>query len=88
MAQIGLTVLEDADAAHALKLIEFLLLNGERPLCSMSKLDTIKTAKISILAEDQASDGHQDRHVRKARRKERQRAKKIIKEELKQYGKP
>jgi hypothetical protein len=49
----------------------------------MAKRDTLKTAKISILAEEQASDGYQDRHVRKARRKERQKGKKIIKEELK-----
>ena len=49
----------------------------------MSKLDTLKTAKISIAAEDMAADGYQDRHVRKARRKERQKGKKIIKDELK-----
>jgi hypothetical protein len=49
----------------------------------MSKLDTLKTAKISILAEDMAQDGYQDKHVKKARAKERQKGKKIIKEELK-----
>lgn len=54
----------------------------------MSKRDTLKTARISILAEEQASDGYQDRHVRKARRKERQKAKQIIKRELAEHGKP
>lgn len=54
----------------------------------MSKRDTLKTARISILAEEQASDGYQDRHVRKARRKERQKAKKIIRDELRQHGAP
>ena len=53
----------------------------------MSKRDTLKTARISILAEEQASDGYQDRHVKKARRKERQKGKKVIKDELKEYEK-
>lgn len=53
----------------------------------MSKRDTLKTARISILAEEMASDGYQDRHVRKARRKERQKGKQVIKQELNEYGK-
>ena len=53
----------------------------------MSKRDTLKTARISILAEEQSLDGHQDRRVRKAKRKERQKGKKIIKDELKEYSK-
>ena len=48
----------------------------------MGNNDTLKTAKISIAAEDMSSDGYQDRHVRKARRKERQKGKKVIKEAL------
>jgi hypothetical protein len=51
----------------------------------MSKRDTLKTARISILAEEMSSDGYQDRHVRKARRKERQKGKKVIKDELKEH---
>ena len=53
----------------------------------MSRRDTLKTARISILAEEQASDGYQDRHVRKARRKERQKGKQIIRQELTEHGK-
>lgn len=49
----------------------------------MAKRDTLKTAKISILAEDMASDGYQDKRVKKPRRKERQKGKKIIREEVK-----
>lgn len=52
----------------------------------MSKIDTLKTARISILAEEMSSDGYQDKSVRKAKRKERQKGKKIIREELVQYG--
>ncbi len=52
----------------------------------MSRRDTLKTARMSILAEEQSSDGYQDMHVRKARRKERQKGKKVIKQELKEYG--
>lgn len=48
----------------------------------MGSNDTLKTAKISIAAEEMSADGYQDRHVRKARRKERQKGKKIIKESL------
>lgn len=49
----------------------------------MGKVDKFKTAKISIAAENMASDGYQDKHVKKAKKKERQKGKKIIKEELK-----
>lgn len=53
----------------------------------MSKLDNLKTAKISIAAEDMASDGYQDKHVRKAKKKERQKGKSIIRKELKDFKK-
>jgi hypothetical protein len=53
----------------------------------MGNSDTLKTAKISIAAEDMSSDGYQDKHVRKARKKERQKGKKVIKEQLKEMGK-
>lgn len=52
----------------------------------MSKLDTFKTAKISIQAEEMSSDGYQDKHVRKARRKDRQKGKKLIRNELIELG--
>jgi hypothetical protein len=52
----------------------------------MGNNDTLKTAKISIAAEDMSSDGYQDRHVRKARRKERQKGKQIIRKELNEVG--
>jgi len=54
-----------------------------RPI--MGSNDTLKTAKISIAAEDMSSDGYHDKHVRKAKRKERQKDKKIIKEQLAEY---
>ena len=53
----------------------------------MGSNDKLKTAKISIAAEEMSADGFQDRHVRKARRKERQKAKKVIKEYLKEMEK-
>lgn len=53
----------------------------------MGSNDNLKTAKISIAAEDMSSDGYQDKHVRKARKKERQKGKKIIKESLTEIGK-
>jgi hypothetical protein len=54
----------------------------------MSKRDTLKTAKMCIEAIDMACDGHQDRDVKKAKRKERQKGRQVIREELKDYGKP
>lgn len=56
----------------------------------MGSNDTLKTAKISIAAEEMSSDGYHDKHVRKARRKERQKGKKVIKEALKEIpdGRP
>lgn len=57
----------------------------------MGNNDNLKTAKISIAAEEMSSDGYQDRHVRKARRKERQKGKKVIKDAINEddfeYGK-
>jgi hypothetical protein len=48
----------------------------------MGSNDKLKTAKISIAAENQALDGYQDKGVRKPKKKERQKGKKIIREEL------
>lgn len=53
----------------------------------MGNSDTLKTAKISIAAENQALDGHQDSRVRKPKKKERQKGKKVIKEALKECEK-
>ena len=53
----------------------------------MSRRDTLKTAKRCIQAIEWACDGYQDRDVKKAKRKERQKGKKVINEELKEYGK-
>lgn len=53
----------------------------------MGSNDKLKTAKISIAAEDMSSDGYQDKHVRKARKKERQKGKKVIKEYLAEIDK-
>lgn len=53
----------------------------------MGSNDNLKTAKISIAAEEMSSDGYQDRHVRKARRKERQKGKSIIRKELENFEK-
>ena len=49
----------------------------------MGKPNKLKTAKISVAAEDMSSDGYyQKKHVRKAQRKERQKGKKVIKETM------
>jgi len=53
----------------------------------MAKLDTLKTAKRCIQAIEWACDGYQDRDVKKAKRKERQKGKRIIEQELREYGK-
>jgi hypothetical protein len=54
----------------------------------MGKTDTLKTAKRCMQAIEQATDGyHQVEDSRKAQRKERQKGKKVIKQELAEYGK-
>ena len=53
----------------------------------MGSNDKLKTAKISIAAEDMSSDGYHSKHVRKAKRKERQKGKKVGKERLAEYEK-
>jgi hypothetical protein len=50
------------------------------------KVDKLKTAKICIDAIDMSCDGYQDSDVKKAKRKERQKGRKVIREELAEYG--
>ena len=50
------------------------------------KPDKLKTAKMCIEAIDMSCDGYQDTDVKKAKRKERQKGRKVIREELREYG--
>lgn len=53
----------------------------------MGSNDTLKTAKKTRWAEDQALDGCHDKRVRKAKKKERQKGKSVIREELREHKK-